>query len=183
MIGAMSILALAATGAGLMALRAIDPKRRRVFGLPPTKASPARWIARPAVWLPGIALIAAGQESAFVIWLGGATVLGWGVAAMTPAFIQRIRSEADAMHAWVRAKADQAGDKAPQIWAQLKDYVAWVGQSLPKSAATRAFEARIALLEARVAELEACLERQEALSTAPSPIPEQRPLSIAGSYR
>lgn len=183
MIGAMSILALAITGAGLMALRAIDPKRRRVFGLPPTKASPSRWIARAAVWLPGIALIAAGQEAAFVIWLGGATVLGWGVAAMTPALIQRIRAEADATQVWVRAKANQARDKAPQIWAQLSDAVAPIGRSLPKSAATRACEARIALLEARVAELEACLERQETLSTAPSPIREERPLSIAGSYR
>jgi hypothetical protein len=82
--------------AGLGYLAAFDPKRRRVFRLPPRAR---RW-AVPA-WLlvlaPGAALLWAGDGAAFVVWLGAATVLGWLMASRRPPpRAVRARTRADA---------------------------------------------------------------------------------------
>jgi hypothetical protein len=68
------------SAAGVAILAAIDPKRRR-----DTRRA-ARTAMRRLLWLaifiPGIALGLAGQWSDFLIWIGAAAVLGWGIAAL-----------------------------------------------------------------------------------------------------
>lgn len=73
-----SVLALAP-----LALR--DPKRLRAArrlgsathaALPDTSRRVLRW----AALLPGLVLGLAGQWPAFLIWLGGATAVGWALA-------------------------------------------------------------------------------------------------------
>lgn len=86
---AIVLPALACTLLGLAYLAATDAKRRRAFGL---GARPRRfaWPARVAVFAPGLALATAGAWAAFTIWLGAATVAGWGVAASPPGGIARL---------------------------------------------------------------------------------------------
>lgn len=79
----VTLLALACTLGGLGYLAVTDPKRRRVFGLE-ARARPFAWPARIAVFAPGLALAAAGAWAALTIWLGAATVSGWGLAALPP---------------------------------------------------------------------------------------------------
>lgn len=84
MTAGLTLAAVTASLVGLAYLTVTDPKRRRVFGLPPRsrRLAPA---AGALVFLPGAALLAAGLAAAFVIWLGATTVLGWRVAARAPA--------------------------------------------------------------------------------------------------
>lgn len=77
--------ALAVSVAAIAYLLIIDEKRSRVFriqratALPRSKA--AGWIAAVA---PGIALIAAGQLSAFLAWFGAVTVCAWMIVSRPP---------------------------------------------------------------------------------------------------
>ncbi len=75
------------SGAGLAWLAAINPKRRRVYGLPRRVGRGAwqAWGAASLVLLPGLALPALGQVAAFVLWLGAVTVMGWLIALRRPA--------------------------------------------------------------------------------------------------
>lgn len=79
----LTLVAVAATLPGLLYLTASDPKRRRAFGLQPRgrRLAGLAWVL---VFLPGAALLAAGEGAAFVMWLGAATVLGWLIAARAP---------------------------------------------------------------------------------------------------
>ena len=90
-----TLAALLASLVGLGYLTVFDPKRRRVFKLPPRErrwAGPA-WIL---VLAPGAVLLAAGEGAAFVIWLGAAAVLGWLMATgRPPSRAARARSKAD----------------------------------------------------------------------------------------
>ncbi|MEL6218952.1 MAG: hypothetical protein AAFR79_10855 [Pseudomonadota bacterium] len=92
MTGLASILARAVTVAGQAGLRATDPKRRRMFGLPARRRGPLRWVARGAVWTPALGLIWIGDLAALVIWMGAATVSGWGIACLTPALLDRTKT-------------------------------------------------------------------------------------------
>lgn len=87
MTGLMAIIALAISVAGLVYCRATDAKRRRVFGLAPM---PRRWATagHGAVWLPGITLLAVGDVSTLIVWIGGVSVTGWGIAATTPGLVR-----------------------------------------------------------------------------------------------
>ncbi|MEM9148677.1 MAG: hypothetical protein AAGC57_21205 [Pseudomonadota bacterium] len=87
-----SILALSVTVAGQAVLRATDPKRRRMFGLPARRWGSLRWVARVAVWAPSLCLIWMGDLAALVIWMGAATVSGWGIACVTPARLDRAKN-------------------------------------------------------------------------------------------
>lgn len=91
------IAGLCISTAAVAYLAHTDPKRRRVFGLPEFERQ--RWTkASLAVLLaPGILLLVSGNGAGFTIWLGGLTVIGWGVAATTPA-----RAETWREIAWTR---------------------------------------------------------------------------------
>ena len=98
MTATLTLAAVATTLLGLAYLTATDPKRRRAFKLPPRR----RRFVLPAcilVLAPGVLLLVLGQGAGFVIWLGGATVLGWLIAARAPA--SKALSQSD--------RADSAG--------------------------------------------------------------------------
>lgn len=58
-----------------------DPKRRRVAGLPDSgHGAIGRRLMSLAVLLPGLALAAAGDASAFLVWFGSCAIGGWLVA-------------------------------------------------------------------------------------------------------
>jgi hypothetical protein len=60
-----------------------DPKRRRVAGLPKlTDTSNKRRLMTAALLLPGVALAAAGDSAAFMIWFGSCAVGGWLIAQL-----------------------------------------------------------------------------------------------------
>lgn len=71
-----------------MALR--DPKRLRTAFKTGTKralpmSTQQRRMLGAASLLPGLVLVACGQWSAFLIWMGAATAIGWGLAqALAP---------------------------------------------------------------------------------------------------
>ena len=77
--------ALAISVAAVVYLLIIDEKRSRVFRIQRTIVLPrskaAGWVAALA---PGIALIAAGQLSAFLAWFGAVTVCAWMIASRPP---------------------------------------------------------------------------------------------------
>jgi MFS family permease len=68
------------SAAGVAILAAIDPKRRR--HLRRRARSALRWLLVIAIFIPGIALALAGRWNDFLIWIGAAAVLGWGITAL-----------------------------------------------------------------------------------------------------
>lgn len=82
------VLFLAATAASLIAvvyLLYTDAKRTRVFRIDRRMALPRSARAGWALtFAPGVALLALGELSAFLVWCGAITVLAWLVAARTP---------------------------------------------------------------------------------------------------
>ncbi|WP_116367028.1 hypothetical protein [Parahaliea mediterranea] len=71
---------------GFAWLAAVNPKRRRVYGLA-RPAAPAPWqkLAMALLVLaPGVLLLLCGQVAGFVLWLGAITVIGWVVALRRP---------------------------------------------------------------------------------------------------
>ncbi|MEM9878114.1 MAG: hypothetical protein AAF862_02430 [Pseudomonadota bacterium] len=79
-----AIASLMSIGACL-ALRFIDPKRRRLVKQKPPELP---GFVRPGLWsmffLPAIALLFASQYVAFLAWLGAISVLGWLIALQPP---------------------------------------------------------------------------------------------------
>jgi hypothetical protein len=67
--------------AGVAILAAIDPKRRRDARR--AAHTGVRRLVGIAIFIPGIALGAAGRWSDFLIWAGAAAVFGWAVAALS----------------------------------------------------------------------------------------------------
>lgn len=70
---------------GLAYLAAVDPKRRRSFGLAAPRHPGLAMFVWPVVFLPGIVLLLLGQSAGFVLWFACVTVAGWRLAAMAPA--------------------------------------------------------------------------------------------------
>jgi MFS family permease len=68
------------SAAGVAILAAIDPKRRRDARR--AAGSAMRRLLVLAIFIPGVALGLAGRWSDFLIWIGAAAVLGWGIAAL-----------------------------------------------------------------------------------------------------
>jgi hypothetical protein len=68
------------SAAGVAILAATDPKRRRGSRRPARSAM--RRLVLLAIFVPGVALGFAGRWSDFLIWIGAAAVLGWGIAAL-----------------------------------------------------------------------------------------------------
>lgn len=82
------LLVAAATAVSLLAvvyLLYTDAKRIRVFRLNRAQAlrgyRQAGWVIAVA---PGAAMVAFGELSAFLVWCGAITVLGWLVVTWTP---------------------------------------------------------------------------------------------------
>lgn len=79
----LTLAAIAVSLAGLVYLAGTDAKRRRAFNLP-SRSCRFAWLAWIFVFAPGVALLAAAQAAAFVMWLGVVTIAGWLVAARAP---------------------------------------------------------------------------------------------------
>lgn len=69
---------------GFAYLKFTDPRTRRVARLPAFTGSRRAGLAWGLALLPGPVLLMTGQGAAFVIWLGGAPMLGWYIAALPP---------------------------------------------------------------------------------------------------
>ncbi|MEM6546279.1 MAG: hypothetical protein AAF713_00885 [Pseudomonadota bacterium] len=155
-----TIVALAVSTLGIGYLAATDAKRRRVFRRPPLEKRRWTFLARTAVFAPAVPLIVVGDLAALVIWMGAATVLGWGIAAVSP-------RQLDGLAVWLRRHLSISWVR----WTLLRQLVRERYQVLRTSAvaaagriATRVkgtpdtrieeLEARIAALEERLAELE-----------------------------
>lgn len=75
-------LAALAISVGLIVILCLgDPKRRRAAGLPGARLSAGmrRGLAVAAV-VPGLLCVFNGDAAAFLIWLGGCVLAGWGAA-------------------------------------------------------------------------------------------------------
>ncbi|MFO7483774.1 hypothetical protein [Oceanibaculum nanhaiense] len=79
----VTLAAILLSLAGIIVLTATDPKRRRVSGLPEARRRPAA-LASILIFVPGIALLIAGQSAAFVMWLAAVPLAGWLLAALPP---------------------------------------------------------------------------------------------------
>ena len=78
------VTAFAAIGASailIVILCVSNPKRRRAAGTPEWRqtARTRRMLAAAAV-LPGVLCILQGDAAAFLMWLGGSVLVGWGAA-------------------------------------------------------------------------------------------------------
>ena len=91
-------LAIAASLAALGYLSATDPKRRRVFRLPPPGGSSHAPIAWAAAVLPGLLLLGPSGGAGFTIWFGAAAFGGFIVALVPPgrpeALLRQLRGRA-----------------------------------------------------------------------------------------
>lgn len=76
---ALAALALAAIPVALLCVG--DPKRRRAAGEPGGMSSGRRWLLVIATIMPGLACALLGESAAFMLWLGGIALAGWGLAA------------------------------------------------------------------------------------------------------
>jgi hypothetical protein len=142
-----TVAAVLVSLAAIAWLAATDPKRRRVFDLPPARRRPV--LAWTAALLPGAWLAWLGNGAGFVTWLGASTVLGWGLAALPPA-------------AW-RAARSGLRHAAAAVVAGLRHAAALPRQLAAIAGAVAALcraPSRIDALERRVAELEAGLAAQ-----------------------
>lgn len=143
-----AIAALIVSVAVLIHLARTDPKRRRVFGMPEYEGRRWVWLSLAVLCAPGIALLASGDAAGFTIWLGALTVLGWGVAAVSPARAEALRSMALAL----------AGRGGHGMYAGWRGIVHNLRAARSGFAFLRDGAERIALLEARIGQLESEIE-------------------------
>lgn len=176
----LSLLSIAVSAVALTYLRATDAKRRRLFGLVPV---PRRFpiAAKLAVWLPGIALGLLGDVAALVIWMGATTVVGWGIASLTPQIVTSAAQAARVVLAVLAAQASLLTDRARSMARSLRRGIEAVATAEHDGDGKN----KIALLEARIAELEAEIARRDAAMRVehgldpPQVLPPS--LAIAGS--
>jgi len=77
--------AVAASALALTPIALRDPKRLRTAFKGATKraapmSTPQRRLLAGTSLLPGVVLVACGQWPAFLIWMGAAAAIGWGLA-------------------------------------------------------------------------------------------------------
>ena len=101
---------------GLSYMTATDPKRRRGAKLQQYANRPLLWPARVALFGPGGVLIALGHWAGLSLWAGAITVIGWAIAAITPATYGQIHSD-------VRSRLTELGDSSRYHARQLVDRV------------------------------------------------------------
>ena len=133
-----TVLAIAASLAGLAYLTGTDPKRRRAFRMPPATAAHPR-MGWAVVLAPGLFVASVAGGGGFTVWTGAVSVLGWAIAALPP---ERT--------AWFG-----------QRYAALVDRASFVRTTRRNG---RWPDGRITALEARIRDLEARLEILESAS-------------------
>ncbi|MDF1735099.1 MAG: hypothetical protein P1U37_07430 [Minwuia sp.] len=139
-------LAIMASFAALVWRASTDPKRRRVFDLPPTARRHRPRLALVAFVVPGILLVATGAWAGLVVWMAALTVLGWRLAAISPIWLTRT---ADAL----RTSTARLAAGAAAFVSRLRTTLARLtGEGDVADAETAR---RLAALEDRVAALEA----------------------------
>lgn len=82
----LAVIAAILSAIAVVALCAGDPKRRRAAG-GSSKSGMApgrRRLLAIAACVPGIVCAALGDAAAFLMWLGGCALVGWGCAAFYP---------------------------------------------------------------------------------------------------
>lgn len=83
--GAAFLCGLAVSIMGIAYLLSIDEKRRRVFRAGSASNLPRfKFGGWALVLLPALALISAGQISAFLAWFGAVTVCAWLIVSRAP---------------------------------------------------------------------------------------------------
>ncbi|MEM9097981.1 MAG: hypothetical protein AAGC79_05595 [Pseudomonadota bacterium] len=85
----LTILSLALSTVGAAYLAITNPKRRRAFRQESLESRPYLWLSRVAVLGPGLLFLALGNWAVMVLWAGGITVIGWGIAATSPDHLQQ----------------------------------------------------------------------------------------------
>ncbi|WP_293884258.1 hypothetical protein [Sphingomonas sp.] len=76
----LPVLAIAVSGLSIGVLCVGDPKRRRVgSGRGDGQGKSVRRIAVALACLPGMILAATGDVSGFLGWVGGCSLIGWGI--------------------------------------------------------------------------------------------------------
>lgn len=97
----LTLTAIAVSALGIGWLLSTNAKRRRAFDLPPRQGRSYTALAWAVVLLPGLLLLADGQAAAFVMWLGGAPVVAWLLAACPPARFEAARGRLQASKGWL----------------------------------------------------------------------------------
>jgi len=78
----LATIALALSTISILALCAGDPKRRRTAGgSVGGMTSGRRRLLAVAACIPGLVCAIFGDAAAFLMWLGGCALIGWGCAA------------------------------------------------------------------------------------------------------
>ncbi|MEM0922425.1 MAG: hypothetical protein AAGF44_01055 [Pseudomonadota bacterium] len=191
MTGPLTILALILSGIGLAYLAVTDPKRRRAFAQPVLERRRWKLVARLLVFLPGFGLAFLGDVAAVIIWLGAITVLGWGIAALSPLHIDALKSksrEAAGNYAMRLAGLATPLRAAAGVvlgslsWALSKGVERVTPGQVPVLVlpSRRGDSARIAELEARVVALEAALADLAPATEIAVEMPAP-PLALAGN--
>ena len=152
-----AIAAVLVSTAAVVHLTRTDPKRRRVFGLPDYENRRRTGASLALLFAPGAALLVAGDGAGFTIWLGALTVLGWGIAAMSPAQAGSLRSGMSAF----------AGCALTRTASGWRGAVHGLHAARAGILFLRDGGERIALLEARIDRLEAELQEVEASTRQP----------------
>lgn len=163
----VAIYALAAIGlttAGYAYLTIHDPKRRRAFRLGEGSPPQRKGLAWAALYLPGLALLIVDQWAAFLMWLGGAPIVGWAIAVIPPTAYARLRDKSMAL---IKSMRKIELRFTPSL--KLKRTV--------KSTATIAEQRTIADLEARIV----ALEKQLAARAQHAPKTTNHPVAPAMS--
>ncbi|MEP5759082.1 MAG: hypothetical protein ABJ327_07195 [Litoreibacter sp.] len=99
----MTILAILWTLAGLWVLAEHDPKRRRVFRLPPSTLTMKRSIIWGITLLPGLLCALFLNTVSFTLWAAMVCTVGWVVVAIPPEKYARIVSYAGQLRRWFYA--------------------------------------------------------------------------------
>ncbi|EKV31848.1 hypothetical protein C882_3600 [Caenispirillum salinarum AK4] len=169
--GAWTLIAIAATLIAIGRLAVADPKRRRVFRLPPRPVPLRPLPAWGLVLAPGLILAALGTPADVVIWCGATTAAGWALAAVPPPLAQRLMS-AVAAGRWRRHVA-----RLPALVPARRALVGMARRADPptRTADASGTSARVAALEARLAVLEAELAALQARPSVPAPAPASEP--------
>lgn len=137
------VAGLCISTAALAYLAHTDPKRRRVFGRPQYEKRRRIWLSLFILSAPGVWFMMSGNGAGFTVWLGGVSVVGWGVAAMNP---HRAAAVATLAGRW-RCIAVAGGRRSAAAVRAAHDFYHSLGDT----------PARVAVLERRVDELEAKL--------------------------
>lgn len=156
----LTLATIALSSAAVAYLAFHDPKRRRVFAEPARQRSPRRALAWTLAYLPGVLLLVFDQWAAFMMWLGGAPLMGWMVVSRRPDFY---RGSCSWLHSLtLQCQRLRQADRAETLrWLR--------GGAVRHAIALRNPSRKVADLEARVAELERLVHDRSPLQVSDDP--------------